>query len=316
MEYALLVKEVSKDFGKSTVLKDISFSVPEGEIYGIIGMSGSGKTTILHHLVGFLEPDGGQILYKQGDSYEPIRSNMLAVRQLFGYSPQKPSFYPQLTLEENLTYFGGLYHLKKDVIVRNIDRLLGLTKLSGHKKKLAQELSGGMQRRLSLACSMMHSPRVLILDEPTADLDPILRDEMWQLIQNINQLGSTIIVASHFLEELEQVSHSIAILHEGKILRTGGVRELCQEFSKGTQEITITAKSVVEAKRILTLFKQQKSPTRINGRKVTIYAKQPLRLLTRLLQASAHGKINAEAFYLHNPSLREVFTNLAKGGSR
>ena len=314
MEYSLVVKEVTKELGTKTILNDISFSVKKGEIFGIIGMSGSGKTTILHHLIGFLEPDKGQILYapRKGADLKSLSNDFVAARKMFGFSPQRPSFYPQLTVDENLSYFGGLYRLSKKQIKENADRYLDITELSNHRTKLASELSGGMQRRLSIACSLMHDPSVLILDEPTSDLDPVLREQMWNLIREINTSGTTIVVASHFLEELERVSSTIAILQNGKIIKQGDMHSLRKAFIDGTQEITITVHSNKEAKSIATMVKRSATKVEVRDQKVIIQTKRPYALMTRLTGLAQRGKIKASGLDLHDPTLREVFYEVAK----
>jgi len=222
------IKSVSKSFAKTTVLKNLSLDINSGEIMGVMGLSGSGKTTLLKTIAGFYTPEEGQVLYysDKSNTYKSIHKNMLEISKIFGFSTQDTSFYPDLTVEENLDYFGSLYGLSKTTRKLNTEHLLELTELSDFNNQLSQDLSGGMQKRLSIACSLIHKPHILILDEPTADLDPILRRETWQLIKGINKLGTTIIVASHFITELEQYCKRIALLHNASIIKVGSPDEL------------------------------------------------------------------------------------------
>ena len=222
------IKNVFKSFAKVEVLKNLSLDINSGEIMGIMGLSGSGKTTLLKTIAGFYEPEEGQILFysDKTKNYQSVHKNILELSKTFGFSTQDASFYPELTVAENLDYFGALYGLSKKTRQLNTEHLLELTELSEFKNQLSKDLSGGMEKRLSIACSLIHKPKILILDEPTADLDPILRRETWQLIKGINKLGTTIIVASHFINELEQYCKRIALLHNSSIIKVGTPDEL------------------------------------------------------------------------------------------
>ena len=195
------LKNVKKNFGKRIILDGINLEINDKEIFGIIGMSGSGKSTILKLLIGYHEPEQGNIFFYsyKDKKYKSAIKDIIELRKTFGYAAQNPSFYPKLTVEENLYHFGSLYKLPKKIIKENANDLLEISELSDARKKLAQTLSGGMEKRLSVACSLIHQPKVLVLDEPTADLDPIRRRETWELIKGLHGLGTTIVIASHFL---------------------------------------------------------------------------------------------------------------------
>jgi ABC-2 type transport system ATP-binding protein len=225
------IKELSFGYGRLPVLKDLNITIHEQEIFGIVGMSGVGKTTLLNIIIGFLKPESGEIYYRINDKFININENIKIIRDCFGFSAQKPSFYNELTVKQNLEYFASLYNLDKETKNKNIDRALELVDLKENKNKLAGELSGGMQKRLDIACSIIHKPRVLIMDEPTADLDVFNRDKIWNLIKKINEVGTTIIIASHFLEELEIVCSRIGILHEKRMLAVGSIDELKKAYS-------------------------------------------------------------------------------------
>lgn len=231
-------KNVKKSFKKRLVLDGVNLEINEGEIFGIIGMSGSGKSTILNILIGYYEPEQGDILFysSKDKKYKSAIKNIMELRKTFGFAAQDPSFYPKLTVEENLLHFGALYRLPRKIIKENARHLLELTELYETRKQLGQSLSGGMEKRLSVACSLIHNPKVLILDEPTADLDPIRRKETWELIKELHRKGTTIIIASHFLEELEPVCTKIAILHNHKITAVGTPAQLRKYYNKSSIE--------------------------------------------------------------------------------
>ena len=238
-EPILKVVSVSRSFGPKNVLNDISLEIMPGEIIGIIGSSGSGKTTLLNTIIGFLKPDSGDVLFKQPQVvvhennaiYKSVYNNMKMMKNMYGFASQVPSFYEKLTVRENIEYFGQLYNLSKDTLKANVDTLLKLLNLDNSSRILGKNLSGGMERRLDIGCALIHNPQILILDEPTADLDPVLRNNIWKLIEKINSKGTTIILSSHHLNELETLCTRIAIIKDGKIIGLGNAEELKTKFS-------------------------------------------------------------------------------------
>ncbi|MBD3249745.1 ATP-binding cassette domain-containing protein [Candidatus Woesearchaeota archaeon] len=234
MQVFIQFKNLIKGYGKTTVIDNLDLDIGKGELFGVIGMSGSGKTTLLKTMIGFLEPESGEINYYslKDKKYKSIFEEEDESRRMFGFSTQMPSFYPKLTTEENMDHFASLYDMKKKQRQSTIKELLSLTGLTPYNKLLAEELSGGMEKRLSIACSLVHKPSVLILDEPTADLDPVLRKETWNLIKRINNQGTTIIVASHLLDELEENCDRVGILHKKKISAVGTPAQLKKAYSK------------------------------------------------------------------------------------
>ncbi|MBI5398217.1 ABC transporter ATP-binding protein, partial [Candidatus Woesearchaeota archaeon] len=249
----LQVKGISKRFKKKKVLESISFDVYQRDIFGIIGMSGSGKTTLFRMLLGFDHPDEGDIQVQQAvlakrHKNAPLSEEMLSVfkypmrvQTRFGFAAQLPSFYDHLTAEENIDFYAQLYGLPTRVREENKQRLLELTGLVAERDTLAAHLSGGMQRRLDIACALIHNPRILLLDEPTSDLDPIIRRQIWSMIRKINEQGTTVIVSSHILEEVEQLCTKIAILHDRKVLGYGTFDELKALFAR-KQEVHIRSR--------------------------------------------------------------------------
>jgi ABC-2 type transport system ATP-binding protein len=210
-------KNIKKRFGKKTVLESLNLTIPEGKITGIIGASGEGKTTILKLLIGFYSPTEGTISYSRRNIYNDMNN----IKNTFGFATEDGSFHERLTVSENLVHFGQLHHMtRKDVKERAIEvaRLVGL---DNAMDTLAENLSMGMKKRLDVAISLMHHPKVLIMDEPTADLDPLLRDQMLSLIKKINAGGTTIILTTQLLGEMDKICDKIAILFDKRIVDEG-----------------------------------------------------------------------------------------------
>ncbi|MEM4369220.1 MAG: ABC transporter ATP-binding protein, partial [Candidatus Woesearchaeota archaeon] len=226
----IYVRGVSKSFGKHQVLQDVTFHINKGEILGIIGASGVGKTTLLNIIVGFVQPDSGEIVLNI--PHKPGWGGSRDVKRMFGFAAQTPSFYPHLTARENIEHFAALYGFTKAERRLRAESLLKLVGLSDFAELLASQLSGGMQKRLDIACALVHNPPILILDEPVADIDLLLRQQMWNLIKAINKRGTTVIIASHFLLELESLCTRIALLHKKKITQIGSPPELSSALLK------------------------------------------------------------------------------------
>ncbi len=222
------IKGVSKRYGKHQILTNINLSINYKKIFGIIGLNGSGKTTLLKILIGFIPPDTGDVYFQSRDIFEDLTT----INKNFGFATQENSFYNKLTIDENLQYFGKLFGLASEKINANIERILRLVELVNARDVLAEHLSTGMQRRLDIACALIHDPKVLILDEPTEDLDINLRKEILSLIKKINQQGTTIILTSHLLQEVESVCEEIAILHNKTILTQGSLKAIKKRYGR------------------------------------------------------------------------------------
>jgi ABC-2 type transport system ATP-binding protein len=207
-------KNIKKRYGATTILSDVSLEIKEGEIFGIIGKSGSGKSTIFKILIGICPFEGGEILFEE----KHINKNIKKLRKNIGFATQANTLFEELTIYENSYYFAKLYGKKRKQIQERFEYLLNLLGLKGFENYQIKKLSGGMIKRANLLVSLMHNPKILVLDEPTAGLDPLLRKNLWDYIKEINKSGTTIIVTSHLLEEIEENCDKIGILHGGQIV--------------------------------------------------------------------------------------------------
>ncbi|TSA20639.1 MAG: ABC transporter ATP-binding protein [Actinomycetales bacterium] len=200
---------------KNEILHSISLEFPEGKIIGLLGPSGSGKTTILRSIVGLQRITSGSISVLN----QPAGSK--ALRSQIAYSTQSASVYGDLTCTENIRFFASLF--KENEL--SVTEILELVQLTKNRKQLAQTLSGGERSRLALATALVGNPKIIILDEPTVGLDPVLREELWGLFRRLCEKGKTLVVSSHVMEEAENCDHLI-LLRDGKILAEGTVSEL------------------------------------------------------------------------------------------
>ncbi len=225
---------VKKRYGKKEVLSDVTLSIQENEIFGLVGSSGGGKSTLLKILVGMASASGGKILFRDKD----VLRRPEFLRKNIGFATQKNMLFDELTLKENAFYFGRLYSMGRREIRERFLELTPLLGLSGFENLQIKNYSGGMVKRANLLISLIHNPKLLILDEPTVGLDPVLRDILWKYIHNINKNGTTILVISHLLDEIGEHCDRAGILKRGKIVAFGSIKQYKKAYmGKNFQEI-------------------------------------------------------------------------------
>ena len=309
---------VVKILGNRVILYDVNLDVKQGEILGIIGASGSGKTTLLRTLIGFFKPEKGDVLIRSSlvpghshELYTSISRNPDEAKRVFGFASQHPSVYLELSAEENLSYFATLHGLPKQEREKTADILLSLMDLQPARKTLGANLSGGMQRRLDIACAMIHRPKVLILDEPTADLDPFLRQHIWDMIRKINEQGTTVIVSSHQLADVEMICDRVAIVHQGKIVAVNSPDRIKKQFLK-TETIRIQTypgryanlKKMLDHRSIINVD--------IEGQQMVITTTNAEASTQQLLRIVQEAKESVTSINVISSSLDEVFLQLTE----
>jgi len=220
---------VNKSFDRKPVIHDLSLSVKSGEIIGLLGPSGAGKTTTIRLLIGAIAADSGKITFD-----DVVMPNLSLLGQI-GFMPQNDALYDDLPGEDNLKFFAELYGMKKKDLTKRIDNVLEVVELTEDKSKYVRNYSGGMKKRLSLAVALIHEPDVLLLDEPTVGVDPVLRRSIWNQFKDMKKAGKTIIVSTHVMDEVYECDKA-ALLYNGKLISYDTVPNLLDDTESGKVE--------------------------------------------------------------------------------
>jgi len=223
------ISEIAKKYKANIVLEDISLTVESGKIYCLLGASGSGKTTLLRIIMGAIVADKGRVTI---DGVEMPNKQMLA---RIGFMPQEDALYSELSIFQNMKFFAGIQNLKKEEIINRAEELLQVVGLLNEKDKLVSNCSGGMKKRASLATTMIHSPKILILDEPTVGIDPVLRRKIWAYLHALRDDGITILVTTHAMDEVTECDNA-ALLRNGRIIVADTVVNLLKKTENGKIE--------------------------------------------------------------------------------
>ncbi len=230
------IQNLVKRYGSLLALDHLNLSIQEGEIFGLLGPNGSGKTTAINCLLALLKYDKGSVTIMG----KPMKPDSYEIKREIGVVMQEVAVFDQMTVRENIDYFCGLYIREKSRRKKLVEEAIEFVGLEDYTKTRPGKLSGGLQRRLNIACGIVHRPKLIILDEPTVAVDPQSRNRILEGIQELNRRGSTIIYTSHYMEEVEQICSRIAIIDHGRVLASGTKEELKNMIKTG-ETITIEA---------------------------------------------------------------------------
>ncbi|HLQ98240.1 MAG TPA: ABC transporter ATP-binding protein [Candidatus Dormibacteraeota bacterium] len=220
----LTIKNASKNYGKTVALKDVSLSIPTGSCYGLVGPNGAGKSTLMKIIATVIHDYDGEVSFHNGKHGPHIKS-------MLGYIPQEICLEQTVTALQNLYYFGKIYGLKGKQLKQRAEEVLSYIGLSERGNEKVLTFSGGMKRRLNIGCALMNDPKVIIMDEPTVGIDPQSRRYIFDMITQLKQSGCTIIYASHYMEEVEQLCDEVAFIDQGKIAESGTIDHFLQKYA-------------------------------------------------------------------------------------
>jgi len=307
LHYAIEAIDVTKKFGDFIAVNKLNLRVAHGEILGLLGPNGAGKTTTVRMIACLLKPTSGKIFVNGHDAVkEPER-----VKQKIGYMPQRFSLYEDLTVLENLEFYGKIYGLPSIERKRKAKELLKFVELSGFENKLAGKLSGGMKQRLSLACALLHEPELLILDEPTAGIDPPLRRSFWEYFRELNKKGITLLITTHYMDEAENCG-KIGIMNNGNLIKLGSSKELKRSIYGG-DVIELHVKASID--RVKAILSGNQNVLRIipSHNAFLIVVEDSEKSLPIILEVFRKESIDVLSAKVVNFSLEDVFIKITKG---
>ena len=304
---AIDVRHRTRRFGDFTAVDDLSFRVHAGEVFGFLGSNGAGKSTTIRMLCGLLRPSSGSAQVGGVD----VGADPDGVKRRIGYMSQRFSLYEQLTVDQNITFFGGVYGLRGQRLASRRAFALEMAGLKGREDALTATLSGGWRQRLALGCAVLHEPPIVFLDEPTGGVDPLSRRRFWRLIHQLSRTGVTVLVTTHYLDEAEHC-HRVGIIDRGRLAALGSVSELKKRFD-GRAIVEVRSAQPVEAMRVLDGIAEVE--------KTSLFGTAVHAVLQRVDDgpSAVEGWLRAAGLetadcVVAEPTLEDVFIDVAEGG--
>lgn len=300
MKNIVQIKNLVKEYNGTRAVKGISFNIRKGEVFGFLGPNGAGKTTTINSICQLATPTKGKITVNGYD----IDKDYIKAKMEIGLSPQEMQMDVYFTIWEILVYQGGYFGVPKKQAEKKARELLEEFNLWEKRKKTIKELSGGMKRKLSIAKAMIHNPKILILDEPTAGLDVDTRYELWDLIKKLKKQGITIILTTHYIEEAEKLSDRIGIINQGELVKLDHTKNIIEKLSQNI--ITIYLEKTTKIKEITDLnFEQHKEKIIIQTKK-----KDQSKNLNKALQSLEKQGIEVKNFQIDQDNLENIFRRI------
>jgi drug efflux transport system ATP-binding protein len=302
---AIRTESLTKTFDNLTAVDGLTLSVAEGEIFALVGPDGAGKTTTMRLLTAIMDPTSGDAWVA---GHHTVREAE-AVSNVIGYMSQRFGLYPDLTVMENIHFYADIYGVPRRGREEKVERLLAFSNLTPFKKRQAGNLSGGMTQKLGLACALVHTPRVLFLDEPTNGVDPLSRRDFWRILYQLLHERVTIFVSTAYLDEAERANR-VALMHHGKLLAMGTPEEVKQLMRGSILEIRSE-----EPRRATALLREQlgRASVGLFGDRVHVVTSNLERTSAEAQQTLARGGLKAESLRTIEPSLEDVFVSVLGG---
>ncbi|SFR02428.1 ABC-2 type transport system ATP-binding protein [Lentzea waywayandensis] len=288
-------------FGDVLAVDDVSFTITEGETYGLLGPNGAGKTTTISMITGVLSPDAGEVLV----AGEPMSIHAIAAKRLVGYVPQELALYPDLTGRENLRFFASLYGAPKS----RVDHVLDVVGLADRAGDLAREYSGGMKRRLNVAIGLLHEPRLLVLDEPTAGVDPQSRNQIMDNVRALAADGMAILYTTHYMEEAERLCDRVGVIDSGRLIAEGTRRELVERLGERDRISLLLDGDVTHAAAVLGSIRNVHGVA-AHGQGLELVVDDARETLPQVLSAISADGVVVRSAEVTEPNLETVFLHL------
>ena len=302
---AIEVRELTKTFGDVVAVSGISFEVRRGEVFSLLGPNGAGKSTAISVISGLLQPDSGDASV-MGHS---ILKESMAARRSLGVVPQEVALYNDMSARENLVFWGRMYGLSGSNLEHRVDEMLAAVGLVERQKGRVATFSGGMKRRVNIAAALLHTPQVVIMDEPTVGIDPQSRRHILDYVKELNRQGMSVLYTTHYMEEAEELSSRIAIMDKGKIIACGTRDELVRlvgELTRVALAVTGEPERAAEAWRTVAGV----SKTTVQQGKVEVLAADADAVVPRLFEAAAQAGLHISSVDIQEPNLETVFLSL------
>jgi ABC-2 type transport system ATP-binding protein len=293
---------LSRSFKKIAALREIDLGVQRGEIFGLVGPDGAGKTTLLRLLAAVMTPTSGRVTVAGHDSVKGAEK----IRAHVGYMPQKFSLYGDLSVRENLEFYADIFGVHGDERQRRFEQVLHFAHMSDIPDRRAKQLSGGMQKKLGLACTLIHRPDVLLLDEPTTGVDPVSRREFWDLLTELHIQGTTIVVSTPYMDEAERCTR-IGLLFRGELIECGTPREI-KALVQG--QVVEFHPDQLEAARSLLSTQPGVLEVQVYGTLLHVFVEDADHVWPRLQAALREAAIKIDAVRLIHPRMEEAFISL------
>jgi ABC-2 type transport system ATP-binding protein len=304
-EPVIVLDHLSKSFGNVHAVKDLSLHIEAGTIFGFLGPNGAGKTTTMRMLCGLTHPTSGHATIERADAWK----DRYFVRTKFGYVPQRFSLYPDLTVLENFRFFGGAYRVPGAELEQRIERLLRAIDLQEKRHTPAQSLSGGMRQLLAIGCALVHNPPLLFFDEPTVGLDPVHRQQIWNLLYDLSNEGKTIFVTTHYMDEAERCTE-VGFIEGGRLLAKASPRALKSSFRTRLIEIDVDPlmPALVRLRDLPELL-----GVSLRSGSLRLYAAEPEQLMAKWRERWPFPDLHLLGERWVEPDMEDVFTAYSQG---
>ena len=304
MMNAVITDHLHRRFRKTTAVKDLTLGIRQGDVFGLIGPDGAGKTTTLRMLAGVLKPTSGRATVLGED----VGRHPEALREKIGYMPQRFSLYGDLSVLENLSFFAEIFDVPRAERAGRIARLLRFAQLEAFTDRPAAKLSGGMKKKLGLACALIHDPQLLLLDEPTNGVDPVSRREFWDILSELHLQGVTILITTPYMDEAERCNQ-VGLMFRGELIEQGEPEAL-RQLAPGEMLVLYTP-DLARTEAILPDFPDYISH-QVYGDRLHIFVRDAGASQPRLASFLAERGVPAQALYQDEPRLEEAFIHLIR----